>query len=90
MIISVILLLALASFLAGSEAALNSVSRVAVDAISERSKSRGAMVARIVKDPARYLNVVLLVRKAAELTATVLVAEALIVEMENDLAAVAL
>lgn len=90
MIISVILLLALASFLAGSEAALNSVSRVTVDAISERSKSRGAMVARIVKDPARYLNVVLLVRKAAELTATVLVAEALIVEMENDLAAVAL
>jgi len=90
MIISVILLLALASFLAGSEAALNSVSRVAVDAISERSKAQGAMVARIVKDPARYLNVVLLVRKAAELTATVLVAEALIVEMENDLAAVAI
>jgi CBS domain containing-hemolysin-like protein len=90
MIISVILLLALASFLAGSEAALNSVSRVAVDAISTRSKSQGAMVARIVKDPARYLNVVLLVRKAAELTATVLVAEALIVQMANDLAAVAL
>lgn len=90
MIISVILLLALASFLAGSEAALNSMSRVAVDAISERSKAQGAMVARIVKDPARYLNVVLLVRKAAELTATVLVAEALIVAMENDLAAVAL
>ena len=90
MIISVILLLALASFLAGSEAALNSMSRVAVDAILERSKAQGAMVARIVKDPARYLNVVLLVRKAAELTATVLVAEALIVAMENDLAAVAL
>jgi CBS domain containing-hemolysin-like protein len=87
MIILAIFLLILAGFLAGSEAALNSVSRIAVDSIAERSARRATLVKKIIKDPARYLNVVLLVRKAAELTATVIVAEAFISEMENNLLA---
>ena len=87
MIILAIFLLILAGFLAGSEAALNSVSRIAVEAIAERSARRASLVGRIIKDPARYLNVVLLVRKAAELTATVIVAEAFISEMENNVLA---
>ncbi len=65
MIILAIFLLILAGFLAGSEAALNSVSRIAVEAIAERSARRASLVGKIIKDPARYLNVVLLVRKAA-------------------------
>ena len=87
MIILAVFLLILAGFLAGSETALNSVSRIAVDAIAERSARRAALVGKIIKDPARYLNVVLLVRKAAELTATIIVAEAFISEMENALLA---
>lgn len=87
MIILAVFLLILAGFLAGSEAALNSVSRIAVESIAERSARRAALVGKIIKDPARYLNVVLLVRKAAELTATVIVAEAFISEMDNALLA---
>ena len=87
MIILAIFLLILAGFLAGSEAALNSVSRIAVEAIAERSARRASLVGKIIKDPARYLNVVLLVRKAAELTATVIVAEFFISEMENNVLA---
>jgi CBS domain containing-hemolysin-like protein len=87
MIILAIFLLILAGFLAGSEAALNSVSRIAVEAIAERSARRASLVGKIIKDPARYLNVVLLVRKAAELTATVIVAEAFISELENNVLA---
>lgn len=90
MIALVILLLAIAGFLAGSEAAINSVTRVAVDAMGNKSKRKAAMVAKILKDPARYLNVVLLVRKAAELSATVIVAEELISRMENNLLAASL
>lgn len=90
MIVSVVLLLILAGFLAGSEAAINSVSRIAIDTIAEKSKRRAELVARVIKDPARYLNVILLVRKAAELTATVIVAEEFISRMENNLLAVTL
>ncbi|MGA1670344.1 MAG: CNNM domain-containing protein [Candidatus Nanopelagicaceae bacterium] len=78
MILLAALLLIIAGFLAGSEAALNSVSRIAVDTIAERSARRAALVGKIIKDPARYLNVVLLVRKTAELSAAVLFAEAFI------------
>jgi CBS domain containing-hemolysin-like protein len=87
MILLAALLLIIAGFLAGSEAALNSVSRIAVEAIAERSARRAALVGKIIKDPARYLNVVLLVRKTAELSAAVIVAEAFISEMENNVAA---
>lgn len=87
MILLALFLLILAGFLAGSEAALNSVSRIAVESIAERSARRAALVGKIIKDPARYLNVVLLVRKAAELGATVIVAEAFISRMENNLVA---
>ena len=87
MILLALFLLILAGFLAGSEAALNSVSRIAVESIAERSARRAALVGKIIKDPARYLNVVLLVRKAAELGATVIVAEAFISRMENNLIA---
>ena len=71
-ILFIILLLAFAGFLAGSEAALTSISRVMVEQLENRKGGRS--LRRVIQDPARYLNVVLLVRKAAELTATVLLA----------------
>ncbi len=86
LVISVVVaLLLFAGFLAGSESAINSISRVFVEELESKSSKRAAWVQRVLSEPARYLNVVLFVRKAAELTATVIVAEALI-DLFNSLA----
>ncbi len=80
-IISIITLLAFAGFLAGSEAALSSISRVIVDQLE--SRPGGAILRRVISDPARYLNVVLLVRKVCEFTATVLLAVILLKDFDG-------
>ena len=80
--LSVLLLLLFAGFLAGSEAAINSVSRVYVEELKKSSRS-ATWVRKVLSEPARYLNVILFVRKAAELSATVLVAQALIGKFES-------
>ncbi len=77
-IITVTFLLLFAGFLAGSEAAINSISRIYVEELQEKSSRKAAWVRKVLSEPARYLNVILFVRKAAELTATVLVAEELL------------
>ena len=74
----VLALLFLAGFLAGSESAINSISRVFVEELEVKSSRAAAWVQRVIKEPARYLNVILFVRKAFELTATVIVAEAFV------------
>lgn len=79
----VVLLLLFAGFLAGSESAINSISRVIVEELETKSSKRAAWVQKILAEPARYLNVVLFVRKAAELTATVLVAESLVDQFDS-------
>ena len=88
MLISVVaLLLLFAGFLAGSESAINSISRVIVEELQTKSSKRAAWVRKVLNEPARYLNVVLFVRKAAELTATVLVAESLVDQFDSLVAA---
>lgn len=87
-ILEVLALLAFAGFLAGSESAINSISRIAVDQIAEKSPKRAAVVRKVTKEPARYLNVVLLVRKACELTATVFVAENFLQIIDNSALAI--
>lgn len=79
----VVALLLFAGFLAGSESAINSISRVFVEELESKSSKRAAWVQRVLSEPARYLNVVLFVRKAAELGATVIVAEALIDQFDS-------
>ena len=71
-VISIIALLAFAGFLAASESALTSISRIVVEELE--SKRGGALLRKYSTQPARYLNVILLVRKLCELTATVLLA----------------
>jgi CBS domain containing-hemolysin-like protein len=71
-------LLVAAGFLAGSESALNSISRVWIDELGDRKPKLAQRLSRILSEPARYTNVMLLVRKACELTATVLVADSVI------------
>ncbi len=84
LVISVVAaLLLFAGFLAGSESSINSISRVYVEELQSKSSKRAAWVQRVLSEPARYLNVVLFVRKAAELSATVIVAEALIDQFDS-------
>ena len=75
-IFSIIALLAFAGFLAASESALTSISRIVVEELE--SKRGGTLLRKYSAQPARYLNVILLVRKLCELTATVLLASILL------------
>lgn len=77
-ILEVALLLLFAGFLAGCESAINSISRVAIELIEERHLQRATRIKKVVNEPARYLNVLLFVRKGCELTATVFVAQSLL------------
>jgi CBS domain containing-hemolysin-like protein len=72
LVLAIVALLIFAGFLAGSEAALTSISRIKIDELS--LQRGGGILRRVTSDPARYLNVLLLVRKTCELTATVLLA----------------
>ena len=71
-IVSIIVLLVFAGFLAASESALTSISRVVIEEIE--GKRGTALLRKYTAQPARYLNVILLVRKLCEFTATVLLA----------------
>lgn len=84
--ISVVSLLLFAGFLAGSESAINSISRVFVEELEVKSSRAAAWVQRVIKEPARYLNVILFVRKACELTATVIVADSFVMIFESNIA----
>ncbi len=75
-IFSIIALLAFAGFLAASESALTSISRIVVEELE--GKRGGALLRKYSAQPARYLNVLLLVRKLCEFTATVLLASILL------------
>ncbi|MEU6035366.1 hemolysin family protein [Actinomadura sp. NPDC047616] len=68
-------LVVLAGLLAGTEAALARVSRVRVEELLRDGRRGARRLAEVVADPARYVNMVLLLRISCELVATVLVAD---------------
>jgi CBS domain containing-hemolysin-like protein len=73
LIVAAALLIVAGGFFAGAEAALSRVSRVTADEL-ERAGRRGATrLQQVVADPARYLNVLALLRVTCEIFATVLV-----------------
>ena len=73
-LLAAIFLVAFAGILAGIESALTSISRLRVDEMIDDERRGAERVRRVLADLPRYLNVILLVRKGCELTATVLVA----------------
>ena len=73
-VIAIILLIGFAGFLAASESALTSISRVLIEELE--SKRGGHLLKRYSAQPARFLNVILLVRKVCEFTAAALVLRA--------------
>ena len=70
----IVLLLGFAGFLAGTEASLNSISRIAVEELVNSKKRGSAWLLKVTSNRVKYLNVVLLVPKACELAATAIVA----------------
>jgi CBS domain containing-hemolysin-like protein len=67
------LLIVVGGFFAGAEAALSRVSRVTADDLERQGRRGATRLQQVLADPARYLNVLTLLRVASELVATVLV-----------------
>ena len=67
------LLVAVAGLLAGAEAALSRVSRTAAEDLVKEGRRGAHRLQQVLEDPARYLNLLTLLRVTAELVATVLV-----------------
>jgi CBS domain containing-hemolysin-like protein len=84
------LLVLLAALFAGAESAFSRVSRVRVEELVRDQRRGAARLARVLADPPRYLNLVLLLRVAAELTATVLVTSLFLDRLARPWQAVAL
>src|SRR5450755_2692452 len=72
--VSVVILIFVAGLCAAADAALSRVSRVHVDDYLRDNRRGADALRRVIAEPPRYLNVVLLLRVAAEMTAAVMVA----------------
>jgi CBS domain containing-hemolysin-like protein len=66
-------LVVFAGLFAGAEVALSRVSRLKVEEYVRQQRPAAHRLQQVVSDPARYLNVLLLLRTFSEITATVLV-----------------
>ena len=72
-VIIAVLLVILAGLSAGAESALSRVARVTADELARDGRRGAGRLQQVLADPARYLNVLTLVRVSCELVATVLV-----------------
>ncbi|MDP9398134.1 MAG: hemolysin family protein [Actinomycetota bacterium] len=73
LIVVAALLIVLGAVFAGADAALSRVSRVRAEELARHHRRGSRTLQEIIADPARYLNVVVLLRVTCELVATVLV-----------------
>jgi CBS domain containing-hemolysin-like protein len=71
-------LVALGGLSAGAEAALSRVSRTASEDLEREGRRGAARLRQVLEDPARYLNLLTLLRVSCELVATVLVTVAML------------
>ena len=85
-----ILLLAIAAVLAGIDSAIARVSRVSVEEYLREGRPRADKLARIVRDPAPYIAVLLLDRKICEIGAASLVTVIMVHAFGAGFAAIAL
>lgn len=77
LIVIAVLLVPLAGVFAAADAALNSVSRAQVDALVRAGRPGARALSKVVADRPRHVNLLLLLRLAAETTAAVLLTVAL-------------
>jgi magnesium and cobalt exporter, CNNM family len=78
LLVVAVLLVPVAGLFAAADAALNSVSRAHVDSLVREGKPGARALAKVVADRPRHVNLLLLLRLAAETTATVLVTVAFV------------
>ncbi len=83
-----VLLVIVAGLLAGAEAALSRVSRTAAEELVKEGRRGAHRLQQVLEDPARYLNLLTLLRVTAELVATVLVTVAALDYFDNQWQAV--
>src|SRR6266568_1926208 len=81
-------LVVLAALFAAADTALARVSRIAVEDLARQGRRGAPRLARVVADPARYLNVALLGGVFCEVLATVLVARVCLDRIANTWTAV--
>jgi len=90
LLIGAVLLVLLAAVLVAIDAAITRVSRVAVDEFVREGRHGAGKLATVVAEPARYLNLLLLLRVFAELGAASLTTVSFVHEFGAGLAAVGL
>jgi len=73
MIAAAVVLVLVGGLYAGAEVALSRVSRVVAEGFEREGRRGAGRLAQVVADPARYLNLLTLLRVSCELLATVLV-----------------
>lgn len=81
--IGILLLLGAAGLLAAAEVGITRISRVRALALEEEGRRGAVRLLRIVENPARYLNVVLLLTLVCHVTATILATEIAIRNLES-------
>lgn len=89
-VLLIIALLVFAGFLAGTESALGSLSRIFIEELSSSKKRGVRSLVKFSSEPSRFLNVVLLVRKTSEFAAAALVAQIALNQINNQREALAL
>ncbi|GAA1326205.1 hemolysin family protein [Pseudonocardia xinjiangensis] len=82
LIVIAVVLVPLAGLFAAADAALNSVSRARVDALVRAGRPGARALATVVADRPRHVNLLLLLRLAAETGATVLLTVALVEDIQ--------
>ena len=89
-ILLILILLIFAGFLAATESALSSITRLFIEEQSVGKKRSARALLKFSAEPSRFLNVVLLVRKSAEFGAAALVAQIALNQIKNQREALAL
>jgi CBS domain containing-hemolysin-like protein len=87
---SAVALVVLAGLFASLEAALSRVSRVRVEELVKEERPGSLRLQRVLSEPPRYLNLLLLLRVAAEIAAVALVTVYVVAQIDSDAWAVAL
>jgi CBS domain containing-hemolysin-like protein len=88
LLLGALALVIVAAFLVAIDGALTRVSRVAVDEFVREGRRGADALAKVVSDPARYLNLLLLLRVFAELAAAALTTVAMVHAFGAGLASV--
>ena len=90
LLVGAVVLVVVAGLLGALEAALSRVSRVRVEELVKEGRTGALRLQRVMAEPPRYLNLLLLLRVAAEIAAVALVTVLLAARIDTDWRAVLL